>query len=162
MKVLRSLRCDERGSSSVELILSLPLLTILLFGTVELGHYFYLEHEVIRGTREAARYAARKVTLPEDSCPDVTPVETETLARLTDSAPAVSSWTGSTVTIDCDSGFTTGLYAGGNGYDASSGETGPVLTVSAQGTAPTFFSFLGFVDSNWTITAKQHAAVIGW
>lgn len=161
MSWLSSFLHDTRGSSAVEMVLIMPIMIILLFGAVEVGYYFYVEHQVIRGTREAARFAARKVILTAGTCPAASTVETDTLNRLYASAPAVTSWAGTTVSINCNSGFTTGLYSGGTGYDPSASESGPVLTINATGTTSTMFSFLGFVDTNWTINSKQHAAVIG-
>lgn len=152
---------DRRGTAAAEMVLLMPLLVLLLFGSTELGYYFYMEHQVVRGTREAARYAARKVVLEDDSCPDATTVESSALDLLYAAAPSISDWSGTSVTVNCDSGFTTGLYDESAGHDASAGESGPVVTVTAAGTYPSLFSFLGFVDATWTIGAEQHAAVIG-
>ena len=52
------LRC-ERGAAAVEMVLVMPILMILLFGSVELGNYFMSEHAVQKGVRDASRYAAR-------------------------------------------------------------------------------------------------------
>lgn len=152
----RRLLSDQRGSSAAEMVLMMPLLVLLLFGSVEVGYYFYTEHRVIDLARNYSRFAARRVVLQESACPDASAVKTEILARLPIDMPYITDWnTASDVTIDCDSGVTTGIYE-------STGRDGPVVTVKTQGTYPTMFAFLGFTDARWTVSATQHAALIGW
>jgi Flp pilus assembly protein TadG len=146
---------DQRGSSAAEMVLMMPLLVLLLFGSVEIGYYFYTEHRVIDLARNYSRFAARRVALQE-TCPSATAVKAEILARLPLDMPFITDWsTSSDVTIVCDSGVTTGIYA-------STGRQGPVVTVKTQGTYPTMFAFLGFTDARWTVSATQNAALIGW
>ncbi len=147
---------DQRGSSAAEMVLMMPLLVLLLFGSVEIGYYFYTEHRVIDLARNYSRFAARRVVLSESACPDAAAVKAEVLARLPLDMPYITDWnTSSDVTIACDSGVTTGIYE-------STGRDGPVVTVTTQGTYPTLFTFLGFTDARWTVSATQHAALIGW
>lgn len=154
MMVRRFLRC-QRGSPAVEMVLVMPILIVLLFGAVELGAYFYTEHRVIDLARNYARYAARSVLLDDLACPSATAIETDVLARVGQDMSAITDWaTDSEVTIECDSGFSTGLYE-------STGRDGPVVTVTLVGSYTGLFGFLGFTDQNWTVRATQNAAVIG-
>lgn len=54
----RGQRVRERGQSMVEMALSLPILLLVLSGTVEVGWYFNTYLTLVDATREAARYAA--------------------------------------------------------------------------------------------------------
>lgn len=48
------------GAAAAELALMIPLLLAILFGSVELGTYFYNEHKLVKAVRDGARYAARQ------------------------------------------------------------------------------------------------------
>jgi Flp pilus assembly protein TadG len=50
----------DRGAAAMEMALVLPLLLIILFGSVELGNYFMDEHTLIKAVRDGARFAARQ------------------------------------------------------------------------------------------------------
>jgi hypothetical protein len=51
-------RTRERGQSMVEMALSLPILLLVLAGTLEVGWYYNTYMTLVDATREAARYAA--------------------------------------------------------------------------------------------------------
>lgn len=51
-------RSEQLGQGMVELALLLPLLLIILFGTLDLGRAFYTYVALTNAAREAARYAA--------------------------------------------------------------------------------------------------------
>jgi len=53
------LRDDEHGSALVEGAVLVPLLFVLLFGVYEFSWFFYQQHVVSIGIRDAARYLAR-------------------------------------------------------------------------------------------------------
>ena len=58
-KVTVGRRCaDYRGQSLVELALILPLLTLLLFGTVDLGRVFFYQARLTNAVKEGAFYGA--------------------------------------------------------------------------------------------------------
>src|SRR5690242_18914531 len=57
---VRHLRRDCRGSAAVEMALVMPLLLVILFGSVELGNYFMNEHSLVKAVRDGARFAARQ------------------------------------------------------------------------------------------------------
>ena len=50
---------DERGSVLLESTIVLPVLFALIFGVLEFSYYFYQQHLVSTGVRDAARYLAR-------------------------------------------------------------------------------------------------------
>jgi hypothetical protein len=59
MDALRLAR-HEGGNAAVEMALVMPLLLIILFGSVELGNYFMNEHRLVKAVRDGARFAARQ------------------------------------------------------------------------------------------------------
>ena len=51
---------DRRGSAAIEMAMVTPLLLILMFGSIELGNYFWNEHTLLKAVRDGARFAARQ------------------------------------------------------------------------------------------------------
>jgi Flp pilus assembly protein TadG len=105
---LTAWRTGEGGATAVEFALLLPLLTILLFGFIEVGRLLWDYHIVSASVRDAARYAARL----DASCAtggtlngDVTRVKR--LARtgsVDGTTPLLPGWTDDatvTVTVTC-------------------------------------------------------------
>ena len=72
MRTVRRLAADRAGSAAAEMALVLPLLLVIMFGTFELGHFFYSEHIVQKAVRDAARYASRRGASATRSSPIVT------------------------------------------------------------------------------------------
>ncbi len=60
MPKLRILAADEGGSAAAEMALVLPLLLVIMFGSLELGNYFMNEHTLVKAVRNGARFAARQ------------------------------------------------------------------------------------------------------
>jgi len=56
---------DEEGSALLEAAIVIPVLFSLVFGTLEFSFYFFQQHLVATGVRDAARYLAR--TDPADA-----------------------------------------------------------------------------------------------
>lgn len=50
---------DESGGPLAELALALPLLLVLVFGTLEYANVLYQQQIITKGVQEAARFAAR-------------------------------------------------------------------------------------------------------
>ncbi len=50
---------SRQGTASVELVLILPLLTVMLFGTIEIGRLLFDYHAVSKTVRDATRYLTR-------------------------------------------------------------------------------------------------------
>ena len=57
--IMRSFGADTRGAAAVEMVLITPLAVLLTATAMEAGAYLYAEHQVVKGVRDAARYAAR-------------------------------------------------------------------------------------------------------
>ncbi len=73
---------DERGAEAVELAVALPVLVMLLLGTVTAGLAFFDKISLNGAAREAGRFGA---TYPEEDAasPDVWFVDVATVARIT-------------------------------------------------------------------------------
>lgn len=164
-KLVRLLR-DRSGSAAAEMALVLPILLILIFGSVEVGYYFLSEHVVDKSVRDASRYAAR---LPIADYPNCTSVDAtaeqqiQRLARTGDpngGTARLAGWTAdnmTTVTISCPG---TGTYASAGIYsDFPNGA--PVVTITAAVPYTTLFGILGLGASTLMLNASQQAAVIG-
>ncbi len=67
-RVISALARDRRGAAAVEMAMVVPLLIVIMFGTFELGNYFYNNHIVIKGVRDGARYASR-AAFTDYTCP---------------------------------------------------------------------------------------------
>lgn len=49
---------NQKSQGAVEFALVLPVLLIIIFGLIEVGHLFFVYASVLNATREAARYGA--------------------------------------------------------------------------------------------------------
>src|SRR5215208_1871912 len=108
---------DRSGSAAAEMALVVPLLLVLMCGSLELGNYFLSEHVVQKAVRDAARFGAR---LPMTSYPSCTvpsaggaEQQIRNVARTGDPAgttPRLFGWAdgNTTVTIACPG---TGSYS---------------------------------------------------
>lgn len=169
MKRLRAL-ADQSGAAATEMALLVPLSVLLLFGAFETGHFVWTQHKVVEAVRDGARFAGR---LPIDYlCDGDTPSisadaegEIKLLTRTGQLASStalakVPGWTDAqtVVNVDCnpDGHVNTGLYSA-----RENGLNGPIVSVSANVPYPSFFQSLGIIDSTFTLSASQHAPVIG-
>lgn len=168
MAMLRSLIRCTRASAAAEMVLVLPILLILLFGSVEIGNYFLSEHVIQKGVRDASRYAAR---LPLDDLTDAG-CGTTTDSVVIDAIKNVAMngdpdsttnrlwfWSASstvTLAITCPTGTfsNTGVYA-----DFPDG--GPVITVTASVPYQPLFDFLPFMDDSLLLNSMSQAPVFG-
>src|SRR5687768_3608606 len=57
---------NRSGAAAAEMALVAPLLVTIMFGSLEIGKYFWDEHLVVKAVRDGARYAARQnfATMP--------------------------------------------------------------------------------------------------
>ena len=58
-KMIRRIVTDDEGSALLEGTIVVPVLFSLVFGVLEFSYYFYQQHLVSTGVRDAARYLAR-------------------------------------------------------------------------------------------------------
>jgi Flp pilus assembly protein TadG len=100
------LRRDEDGSALVEGAILLPILVVLFVGIFEFSWFFYQQHLITLGVRDAARYLAR---MP-DPCEPTTPLWAAAEARarnlaatgsIDGGAARVNGWTAAMVTANC-------------------------------------------------------------
>src|SRR5690606_37770727 len=102
-----------------EMALLLPFLVLLLFGAVELGYYFYNQHQVVKGVRDGARFASRQ-SFQAINCGSAMPADvvgairnvTRT-GRIEGGTARVPGWVNEdiAVTVTCPgTALTTGLY----------------------------------------------------
>jgi Flp pilus assembly protein TadG len=64
--LLHRFRRSEDGSALVEFAVSLPLILIVSFGTIDAMRLFWTYQAAVAGVRDAARYVAR--VAPDDIC----------------------------------------------------------------------------------------------
>lgn len=155
-----SFRRDRSGAAAAEMALLLPLALVLLFAAVEGGWYMVCEHRVVKGVRDAARYASR-LDFSNYTCPSTfsgNGTAVKNLARtgqLTGGTPTVPGWTDAQVTIavTCASG-TGGLYSVVSG-------NAPRVKISAQVPYPSLFGTLGFSATSRTLNASAQSPVAG-
>jgi Flp pilus assembly protein TadG len=62
------LRRDHGGAAAAEMALVLPLLLVIMFGSIEIGNYFMNEHTLVKAVRDGARFAARQSFTNYTSC----------------------------------------------------------------------------------------------
>lgn len=174
MERIRRLTANRSGSAAAELALVLPLLAVLLFGSVEVGYYFMSEHIVQKSVRDAARYAAR-LPMSNYDCATNTLTDETSIQRVAKAGDPdgdfdddgnqdqrLAGWTSdamTTVTLSCHTD-TTLIYVN-KGVYADFPNGAPVVTVSAQVPYSTLFGSLGFGRTVLNLNATSEAAVFG-
>lgn len=143
--------------------LILPFLTVLLFGGMELGYFFYNEHQVVKGVRDGARYASRQAFTDINCDSGTVPGSVETrikeitrTGQLSGGTSRVPGWTNAdiAVSVTCPaSAVTTGIYK-----DESNA---PQVKIVASVDYNSLFDGIGVIDSTYTLNAEQQAAVMG-
>jgi Flp pilus assembly protein TadG len=155
---------DETASALVEGAVLLPLLIVLFLGIFEFSWFFYQQHLVSTGIRDAARYLAR---VP-DPCATAAPAWTAAEASARNLAatgsiyggpPRVNGWTPAMVTASCMPVANATALDGLPSYRG--GPTIFVVTISTRFRDPSlgFFSLLG-LDAP-AISASHAERVIG-
>lgn len=158
MQFLSAFVRDERGAAAAEMALMTPLLLILMFAPFELGNFYWSQHKVTKGVRDAARFAARQ---PFDTLvcgEEIDDDRIKNLARtgqLAETSSAVAGWVNAdiTVTVDCNVDFISGIY--------NESEGAPVVRVETTLDYPSLFQTLGFDATNIRMTAYSEAAGTG-
>jgi Flp pilus assembly protein TadG len=174
---LANLLGDRSGAAAVEMALVTPLLLILLFGSVELGNYFYNEHKLVKAARDGARYAARQSFSTYSACSGEVPTrdvagtvfeKTKLMVRkgtldstATDTLPNWASAT-FTVTMSCKTTLDNGSggnYALGGIYANTSAPT--VVVNASLPYYPILGLPFGLSGLGASLNASQSAAVAG-
>jgi hypothetical protein len=123
---------DRRGSAAAEMALATPLLIIVLFGTMELGKYFWEAHALRKAVQEGSRFASRQpFNMYDGSCAPSTTLVSQTrevtrTGRLSGGSPRLRNWTdGGTISVTGSCG-PSGLY---RGVYEELGSPPPIVTV---------------------------------
>lgn len=160
LRRLRLFRSDQHGTAAVEMVLMLPLLITLMFGGLEGAHYLYVEHQVVKGVRDGARYAGR-LSFTEVSCGTVSAgaetaiKEVTRTGRTSGGSSRVRGWTNAQITVTpaCATAIRTGIYKTMTGA--------PQVTVSTTVPYSSLFGAVTGIDVNASLHAEQQAAVVG-
>lgn len=164
---------DRRGTAAAEMALVTPLLMTLLFGSVELGNYFWSEHVLSKGVRDAAVYASRlpieNYVCPGPSLKDETALKAQIKQVITTGEvsggivrlPRVDDLV-VTITPSCnkDVGPTGGKTTLAGIYALNGGQV-PVLRISATVPYRSLLGVLGLANPNLSLNATEETAVVG-
>lgn len=165
MMGLRALIADCRAAAAAEMALVAPLLILILFGSAELGRYFYHEHVLVKSLRDGAVFAARapidNFDCAATSVNNAVFVNTRSLVRtggLSGQADLLPWWSAAgatfTMTLACPTS------AGGvtlEGIYTANGGKVPVITLNASLPYQPFFASAGMTSLN----ASAQSAVLG-
>jgi Flp pilus assembly protein TadG len=163
--MIKRLLKDRTGTAAAEMALVTPLLIILMFGSFELGKYFWDNHIVTKAVRDGARYASRQSFDNFDCTGDVINAavvsSTQNLTRTSQIASGgsarLAAWTQASsvlVELRCEPiGDYAGFYTGMADI--------PVVTVTATVPYTSLFQTLGFDTTGINIVANSEAPVMG-
>lgn len=177
IRIVGELCRNDSGAAAAEMALVLPLLLVILFGSVELGNYFMNEHSLVKAVRDGARYAARQSFTYYSGCsgePDA-PVPDDTrsvvingyLSGGTTLTPNISP-SDITLSVGCASAAggqdMLGIYRsrfGGTCDGASANGCAQTVTVSARVNYRPILAAFGFTGVGVHLNASSQAAVQG-
>lgn len=160
----RFLKCTS-GAAAAELALIAPLAVLMLFTTLEAGHWMYAQHQVVKGLRDGARYAARQ-SFDDVNCRsgpaisaavvDATKEITRT-GQLSGGSPRVSGWDAADIDVEvtCPTAAEsqTGIF--------DPGEPAPQVNVSTSTAYNSLFNGLGVITDSVNLVGEQQAVVMG-
>jgi TadE-like protein len=107
MQAIRSLWHDRRGSALVEGAIVIPVLMALLFGVYEFSWFFYQQHLITIGLRDAARYLARTAdacveeAVTQRNLQEANARNLATTGSIGGGAARVSGWGAGMIAIQC-------------------------------------------------------------
>lgn len=166
-RLLSSLRTDRSGAAAAEMVLVLPLLLTIMFGSLELGNYFMNEHTLAKAVRNGARFAARQSFTHYTSCSGSVgePVLTDTKnVIMRGYLSGGNIITPNIQTADIDVTTSCATMAGGETMTGIyTGRTGgaQIVTVSANVDYRPVVAYLGFSGMGLQLNAESQAAVAG-
>ena len=67
MRLLLPSRRDDRGVVALEVVLAMPILLMLIIGTVVLGNFFSIKTQTTGLARDGARAASLNLALPDET-----------------------------------------------------------------------------------------------
>lgn len=169
----RKLLADKGGAAAAEMVMVLPFLLVLMFGSAELGNYFLDEHGLVKQVRDGSRFASRIPVEANYTCPSTVNPAAETLVENVVRTGTVdgtgtgrfdaSYWTRTCagvadpieVTIRCVSNDD---YDGI--YQSLEGDI-PVVKVTAAVRYRSVLGTLGLSDTTLCLRAESESAVFG-
>jgi hypothetical protein len=104
--LLETLTRDEDGTALIEGAIVVPVLCVLLFGIYEFSWFFYQQHVISTGLRDAARYLAHLAAPCNPGSPSW-PIEharaknLATTGSVGGGAARVKGWTAAAVRLSC-------------------------------------------------------------
>lgn len=163
-----SLLRSQSGAAGVEMALITPLLMVIMFGSFELGNYFYSEHVVAKAVRDGARFASRALPLnipcASGSFPTSIVDSTKEITRtgqVSGGAERLAGWTANSTVEVLPVPKTTGGFVGSGIYAARATD---VCVVQVKATVPytPLLSTVGLADANTLmLNATSEAPVVG-
>ena len=164
MELRRFLSC-EKGAAAAEMALITPIALLLLFTSFEAGHFMYQRHQVVKGLRDGARFAARH-SFDDINCrsggfiDSTLEGQVKNLVRtgqISGGSPRVSNWTDAdiTVSVTCPTATeaTTGIY--------HAAEPAPQVNIVAYFSYDSLFNGLGVITNSASLGGSQQTAVMG-
>lgn len=158
--------CRE-GAAASEMALLLPLALLLMFTAFEAGHYMYQDHQVFKGLRDGARFAARH-SFDDVNCRNGSAYidsalvgEVKNLVRtgqISGGNARVSGWADGdiAVSVTCPSATEaeTGIY--------ETSEPAPQVNISTSFNYDSLFNGLGVITNSASLGGAQQATVMGF
>jgi hypothetical protein len=168
MSLRQSLWRDRSASAAAEMALVTPLLIVIMFGSMELGKYFWDEHLVVKAVRDGARFAARQ-NFADMPCggPAAKETEIKNLVRFGNTTaagqPRLYYWTDNAtifVTITC---YANAGVGGARVYDGiyTARANVPVVRVRAEVPYTPIVGSIGFEAGGLTLNAYSESTVMG-
>ena len=167
MTMLRRFLSCTKGAAAAEMALIAPLAVLMLFTTLEAGHWMYTQHQVVKGLRDGARFAARQ-SFDDVNCRNGTATistavvdatkEITRTGQLSGGSPRVSGWDAANITVEvtCPAAAVsqTGIF--------DPGEPAPQVTVSVINLPyDSLFNGLGVINDSVNLRGTQQAVVMG-
>ncbi|SMQ58766.1 TadE-like protein [Altererythrobacter xiamenensis] len=164
--MLRKVFNANGGAAAAEFAMILPLSLLLLFTALEAGHYMYQRHQVVKGLRDGARFAARHSfddincrggsgTIDGDLRDNV--INLTRTGQISGGSPRVKNWQIGDITINvtCPTAAEseTGIF--------EAAEPAPQVNISTSFTYDSFFNGLGVVNDSFRLGGSQQAIVMG-
>jgi Flp pilus assembly protein TadG len=172
-RLLQSLWREQEGSALVEAAVLLPILIVLLVGTYDFSSYFYQQHLISTGVRDAARYLAR-TSNPSDPTNQSNAKNLAATGQIgPGGTPRVSNWSASNIAIQIASDTNTGNSTPCGSAPCRGGSVIQVVTVctgtttatqscSSTGYTPLTFGIFGILGLTIPIFNVSHSErVIG-
>jgi hypothetical protein len=169
-KLLSCLQLDRSGTAAAEMALVMPLLAGLMFGSLELGKFFWDEHMVVKAVRDGARYATRQsfASMPCGG-PAANEAQIKNVVRFGKPVvtgadkPLLFYWTDPatiTVTIDC---YANAGVAGARVYNGVYSDRANVPRVMVSASVPyrPLIGRIGFNSVGMKLNASSQATVFG-